>query len=402
MTEGGRTRPVPAAPREAGDARPGADLAAVLARCYGSTLGPAPWQTILAELAPFVGAHTAVAIGVDRIFPSLSRTESVGLDDALAASFRDRNLNEDFVWQAVLSMPAGSVYRATELIPLDVLHCGPLWETIACPAGLEYALGAILENTPGYFSVVVFFRSAEDFTDADKACLATLLPHLENTLRISRRIELGDAGRREALLAFDRARQPMVVLDRSGYAIYTNEPARRILGQADGLSIKFGRFVFQNVSIQGEFERVLRLALQCLGKDIAPATHVVRVPRRGPGSPYALSVIPLTSSADRASLPDGAGCMVLVYDLERPNPLPIDRLALLYRLTPAEARVCEAIFRLGSVDGTANDLCLTRNTVRSHLKSIYAKFGVVSQGQLMMRLANSLRFIDGSARQNVS
>ena len=115
-------------------------------------------------------------------------------------------------------------------------------------------------------------------------------------------------------------------------------------------------------------------------------------------APYALSVIPLSSPSDRAVLPDGAGAMILVYDLELPNPLPVERLALLYRLTPAEARVCDTIFRHGSVDATAEELCLTRNTVRSHLKSIYSKFGVASQGQLMQRLANSLRLGEGIDR----
>jgi DNA-binding CsgD family transcriptional regulator len=72
------------------------------------------------------------------------------------------------------------------------------------------------------------------------------------------------------------------------------------------------------------------------------------------------------------------------------------------RLTPAEARVCESLFRTGSVDAVAEDLNLTRNTVRSHLKSIYAKFGVVSQGQLMQRLANSLRLTEGIDRDKGS
>jgi DNA-binding CsgD family transcriptional regulator len=130
-------------------------------------------------------------------------------------------------------------------------------------------------------------------------------------------------------------------------------------------------------------------------RDTIPIPHEVRVPRYGPGSPYAMSVIPLTNSGDRAVLPDGAGCLVLLYDLEVANPLPVDRLAWLYRLTPAESRVCEPLFRAGSVDAVAVDLSLTRNTVRSHLKNIYAKFGVVSQGQLMQRLANSLRLTEG-------
>lgn len=385
----------PARQPRAGDA----DLSAVLAQCYAATLEPGSWPRIMAALVPLFGTTTALAIGVDRIFPSLSRTETTGLSAEVAAAIRNRDLSIDYIWQAVVAMPAGSVYRATELLPVDVLHQGALWDQIAKPAGLDFAMGAILDNTPGFFWNVCIMRQGRDFTFAEKALLERLLPHLQNCLRISLRIELGDAGRREALRSFDRARQAVVVLDRSGYAIYQNDAAHRVLAKANGVQLKLGRFVFQQVTVQGEYERALRLALQSMGRDISPLPHVVRVPRRGPGSPYALSVIALSSPSDRAVLPDGAGAMILVYDLELPNPLPVERLAWLYRLTPAEARVCDTIFRLGSVDSTAEELCLTRNTVRSHLKSIYSKFGVASQGQLMQRLANSLRLSEGYERR---
>jgi len=365
---------------------------------YAATLEPQPWPRIMRALIPLFAPASAMKIGVDRIFPSASTTETVGMTPDIDRVIRNRNLDDDYIWQAVLPMPAGSVYRSTELLPINILHQGPLYEQVGgAGAGLNFALGAVLENTPAYFCNMAFVRANADFTLEEKELLRRLVPHLRNALQIWRRVELGDAGRREALRSFDRARQPLVVLDRSGYAIYTNDAARELVGQADGLALKFGRFLFGNVTIQGEFERVLRRALQSIGKDIPAQPQVVRVPRRGPGSPYAVSVLPLTSNADRAVLPDGAGCLVLIYDLERPAELAVDRLAWLYRLTPAEARVAAAVYRVGSVDATAAELNLTRNTVRSHLKSLYAKFGVASLGQLMQRLANSARLGVGAA-----
>jgi DNA-binding CsgD family transcriptional regulator len=190
----------------------------------------------------------------------------------------------------------------------------------------------------------------------------------------------------------------VVVLDRSGYAIYINDVAKRVLAQADGVELKFGRFLFQSIPTQMEFERLVRTAMIAVQGDLPPVPREIRVSRRGPGSPYAMSVIPVSRSADRAVLPDGAGALVFIHDLEAPNPLPLERLAWLYRLTPAEMRICEALFRVGSVDAAAADLGLSRNTVRSHLKSIYSKFGITTQSQLMQRLANSIRFTDGIDR----
>jgi DNA-binding CsgD family transcriptional regulator len=55
-------------------------------------------------------------------------------------------------------------------------------------------------------------------------------------------------------------------------------------------------------------------------------------------------------------------------------------------LSRAEFRVCVLAGRGMSAHGIAQELGLTDSTVRSHLRSIYAKTGVVGQAQLMYRL----------------
>jgi DNA-binding CsgD family transcriptional regulator len=219
--------------------------------------------------------------------------------------------------------------------------------------------------------------------------MAALGPPLRTAQRLSRRIAAGDAGRREALLSFDRARQALIVLDRSGYAIYRNEYANRVLANVRRLELRFGRFIFDGVAMQTEFEHAVRVAVGNPATGEAPLIQRIRVPRRDAGPPYVLSIVPITGPSDRALLPDGAGCMVLLSDEEGVSPLPVERLAWLYRLTPAEARICEALYRVGSVESAARALNLTRHTVRSHLKSVYSKFGVATQAQLMQRLATS-------------
>ena len=231
---------------------------------------------------------------------------------------------------------------------------------------------------------------------AHKRILETLVPHLQTATQLSQRIALADAGRRETLTSFDRVRQPVVLLDRSGYALHCNEHADRVLKNAGDLEVKFGRFLFDNVTTQAEFERAVRVAATSIGSDIPAVPYRIRVTRRSGGSPYALVVIPVHDSTHRALLPDGAACMILLHDLDHTEELPLERLAWLYRLTPAEIRICESLYRNGSIDSAAEDLHLTRNTVRSHLKSIYGKFGVATQGQLMQRLANSATLTRGN------
>jgi DNA-binding CsgD family transcriptional regulator len=366
---------------------------AVLA-LYDSTLHADAWQRMMAVVARLLGTDKAMLVRLDHVCPSESVTETIGLTPEITAALRQRDLDEDLIWQAVLPLPNGAVFRVSDLVPRTAFAAGPLYHKIAVPAGLEFAAGASLENNHAYFTILCVMRSDRDFTDTDLGLLRALVPDLQNAFRIRQRVALGDAGRREALLSFDRSHQPVVVLDRGGYAIHQNADADRIIESTPGVALRHGRFVFQSLALQAEFEAIMQVALRPESSE-PQGTYELRVPRPGSVAPLAFTVVPITRSSDRAVLPDGAACLVMMFDLETPNPLPLSRLAWLYRLTAAEARVCEALFRVGSVDAAAEDLQLSRNTVRSHLKNIYSKFGIATQGQLMQRLGSSLRLVTG-------
>lgn len=371
-----------------------ADLPGILQAIYAATLRPDPWLGIMTATAPLFGTGKALFLQVDRIMPSASATDAIGIAPEYLQAIRNRNLDQDAIWQAVLPLPVGSIRRTTELRVGDESARGPLYHQVTVPAGLQFGLCANLENNAAYFANIAFLRSDRDFTDDAKAMLHLLVPHLQTALQLSRHIALAEAGRREALLRFDRVRQSMVVLDRSGYAIYSSQAALELLRQADGMSLRFGRFIFRDIALQTEFERLVRLAVAGPHDERSHPPYRLRVPRLSQPSPYGLSVIAISRSTDRALLPEGAGCMVLIHDMAGLTPLPVDRLAWLYDLTPAEARICEALYRTGSIDAAALELHLTRHTVRSHLKTIFVKFGVGTQGQLMQRLANSARLAE--------
>ncbi|WP_232520776.1 helix-turn-helix transcriptional regulator [Rhodobacter sp. CZR27] len=60
-----------------------------------------------------------------------------------------------------------------------------------------------------------------------------------------------------------------------------------------------------------------------------------------------------------------------------------------HQLSRAEFRVCLLLSRGLSVEGVSAELGLAKSTVRSHLRSIYAKTGVTSLAELVFRLLDS-------------
>jgi len=96
--------------------------------------------------------------------------------------------------------------------------------------------------------------------------------------------------------------------------------------------------------------------------------------------------VPLAFSA-HWGIPVASGCVAVFLSKPSGLQLPPQRLAALYGLTPAEARLAAKLAALRSVEQAADELFITPHTARSHLKAIFAKTGAQSQSALLMLLA---------------
>jgi DNA-binding CsgD family transcriptional regulator len=95
--------------------------------------------------------------------------------------------------------------------------------------------------------------------------------------------------------------------------------------------------------------------------------------------------IPLEFTA-RWNVSLASGCVALF--LSRPSGVKLSppRVAVLYGLTPAEGRLAAKLAELRSTEQAADDLSISLHTVRSQLKSIFAKTGAQTQAELLMLL----------------
>jgi DNA-binding CsgD family transcriptional regulator len=94
-------------------------------------------------------------------------------------------------------------------------------------------------------------------------------------------------------------------------------------------------------------------------------------------------------------LGERAVAAIYVTDPEQVSERPEVVLIRLYGLTPAEAKVAALIVRGMSARQAAEGLAISYNTVKSHLKRVFAKTGTKRQGDL-------IRLIVGRAAQTGS
>jgi DNA-binding CsgD family transcriptional regulator len=106
------------------------------------------------------------------------------------------------------------------------------------------------------------------------------------------------------------------------------------------------------------------------------------------GERYVAHVLPLTSGArQQAGVTYAAAAAVFVRKAALDLPSPIETLAKVYHLTPAELRVLFAIVEIGGVPEVAPVLGLSESTVRSHLQHLFEKTGTDRQADLVKLVA---------------
>jgi DNA-binding CsgD family transcriptional regulator len=181
-------------------------------------------------------------------------------------------------------------------------------------------------------------------------------------------------------LILDRLDRGVILLDRHRRLQDANALARRVLAAGNGMTIRGGRFVFLDPTVD---DRLSRLIQALAGNPPGGARAMAAQIRHNRLPPYRVLVAPVPADADerRVSL------VVLIYGPREWRDISIEVLVEVYGLTRAQAEVARSLFTGQSVEQTATSLDLSRNTVRTHLKQIFSRCEVRSQRELLHLLA---------------
>ena len=207
--------------------------------------------------------------------------------------------------------------------------------------------------------------------------------HIVRSRLLARSLARAEARGHLASAALDRMAMGVVILDGEGRVAHINPAARRRLGSECGVTLQADHLEFADPEIEKRL-RVLRERQHPTSAEPRRlASELLRAPRSADRPPLDI----LAVSLDGLDLAQGGAAMALfLSDADHASETPATVLQRLYGLTAAESRVAGEVLRGSGIDEAATHLGLKRETVRTHLKHVFAKVGTTRQADLVRLL----------------
>jgi DNA-binding CsgD family transcriptional regulator len=258
------------------------------------------------------------------------------------------------------------------------------------PMGVFHSMGMVVQRGGEASTMLAIQRArqAGPYSDAERRDLITLSRHMRRSIEISRRLIAAGWIREAASLPVKSAASGFVFVDAMGRVLLADDIAEKIFRDDNGLTVANGRLRATTADLTTRLGAMIKAATAS-----GDPGGALGLPRRRQMAPLALFICPWHRDPVLFGVP---GPAVLIF-IEDPCLIPKASAAgsaALYNLTPAEARLLEALLngRRLSQHAAAADIGIT--TARTHLRSIFAKTGQRRQADLVRLVLSS-----GVARQ---
>jgi DNA-binding CsgD family transcriptional regulator len=233
-------------------------------------------------------------------------------------------------------------------------------------------------------------RGAPKFSEQDKALCRRLLPHLKRSIRLHARIDSLECEHRLFAGTVGRVLLGTVIFNHCGAIIETDPEARRILSERDGIRRVGNTLGVDSRQEHRELQAMIRRKLPGAVDAGNPGIEVMSLSRPS-GRPSLSALVRAIPQGGLSPVRQRPTVALLLRDPEHTVAPPSSAwLRKLFGLTRTEATLAMLLAEGDTLYEAAAKLNVRRNTVRTHLRAIFAKTGVARQATLVRLLLNGV------------
>lgn len=362
---------------------------------YDAAAEPDLWQSILIKISDATGSRGGVLFG--QTSSHVHFDYNGGLSEECNRAYKARHM--DNPWnRAMAGQPVGRIVLSDSVVPLAALRQTSFFDEVLKPQDTPHNTMIALAAKQDFVVAFNICRSSRQgpMDEAGVRFIERLTPHMCRSMHMAFRFYGYGALQRAEYRILDRLAMGVVLLDAHRRVLYANAAARHHSRDGGPLRLRHAGLSAVSQPHAQKLGELVRLAL--LG---APA-GTMSIPQTTESNPLTLLVTPLRGR-DIGRLSDlgmrDAAVLIFLIDPANKHGLPETWVRDAYGLTPAEAKVALAAGSGVPIPEVARQLGISPNTVKTHLRKVFAKTATTRQAELA-RLMASLAMVEEQPTQS--
>jgi DNA-binding CsgD family transcriptional regulator len=351
---------------------------------YDAAVDRRLWPDFLNKFADLLHSEIATLYAQDLNDPRGRVAAAVGIDPAHQRAYEERYAKKNifFVCGKHLLI-SGAVCTSDMMCPdRGELKRSEFYNDFMVPLGMDDGLNGVIFKERDWTGMIGVIRGKRRhrFHEKDLEPVRLLMPHLQRGFQLQGRLARIESEHTAAIEALNCWPIGVVLLDQNGKVLLMNRTAETIANQRDGLEFVRGELCGVSANETLALHKLIMGAVQP-GLLLLPG-GATTLNRPSLKRPLQLLVAPASRNASIFSACNTAA-VVFVHDPEAVQPVAEDVLHQVYGLTAAETETAVLLVQGKDVHEISDELHVTRETPRMHLKHIFDKTGTRRQSELV-------------------
>ncbi|MGI9294408.1 MAG: helix-turn-helix transcriptional regulator [Pseudomonadales bacterium] len=358
----------------------------LLGLVYDGVQEQTPWKSFIHQLG-----HRIESKDVSLL---ISCPRATGGDYLLVTTDDDPRLTSEHVRKLMsvnllMEIPQPHAGTVDDVIPRELFLSSALYQDFLQPMSISYLLGQDLYRNNGLHIKLGLQRTTDQqqFTKHDKELLDLIAPHFRKAIKLREQSQQGSYFQTFFGETMSKMGVSCFLVDGRGQIMSMNETAEGTIKAKNGLCIRNGKLCSTDEVGGQELRKAIELALAAHHNHCNCQQGVGFRIGGNSGAPILDIVVrPIVSDLLQDSLTTPAAMVYASDCSKRSIEIDPEVLANMYGFTHRESRLGVLLAQGASLSEAADQLDVSINTVKTHLRGIYEKMGSNKQAQVVARL----------------
>lgn len=345
------------------------------------------WPSVLQAIARHLNSAGGILFGQSVQNKIVFFEYNGGLCEDCSQIYRERHIRNPWSLH-MMRQPEGRVVSSDEVIALSALKQTAFFDEVLRPQKIAHNAMIGLSARESFVAAFNLSRGTDQgpFEKVELEFLERLVPHMQRSLQLGFRLDAYRALQCAQYEVLDRLALGIILLNRRGAILYANLAARTLCAGGTALTLREDRLSHASHLHAPRLDSLLERVL--VGCPMA----VISIPRDDGDLPLTILAAAIRGRDVGCFSEGGLKDAAAVLFISNPASGSLGWIEGAYGMTPAEAAVAGVAATGASVSGIALALHLSPNTVKTHLRRIFAKTGAKGQAELV-RLITPLSLV---------